>query len=85
MVTHADIAYTTLRLAEFLLNPGPAHHEAADHCICYLLGTKNLAICFSGAAEDSLTYMSDASFGDYISDRKSSQGYMIKLFGGLIL
>ena len=71
MVTRADIAYTTLRLAEFLLNPRPAHHEAADHYICYLLGTKNLAICYSGAAEDSLICMSDASFADYV-DRKSS-------------
>ena len=85
MVTRADIAYTALRLAKFLLNPGPAHHEAADHYIRYLLGIKNLTICFLGAAEDSLTYISDASFGDHISDRKSSQGYVIKLFGGLIL
>src|SRR2546430_16916225 len=29
--------------------------------------------------------MSDASFADYTTDRKSSQGYVIKLFGGPIL
>ena len=72
MVTRADIAYTALRLAEFLLNPGPAYHEAADHCIRYLLGIKNLAICFSGsAADDTLIYISDASFADHVFDRKS--------------
>ena len=84
-VTRADIAYITLRLAEFLLNPRPAYHKAADHYIRYLLGIKNLAICFLVAIEDSLTYISDTLFGDYVSNRKSSQGYIIKLFGGLIL
>ena len=79
------MAYTASKLAEFLLNPRPVHHEAADHYIRYLQNTKNLAICFSRASEDALVYMSDASFADHVSDRKSSQGYVMKLFGGAIL
>jgi len=84
-ITRADVARTTTKLAEFLLNPGPVHHEAADQCIRYLHNTKNLAICYSGSADDALICMSDASFADHVSDRKSSQGYVMKLFGGLIL
>ena len=80
------MAFTVSKLAEFLLNPGPPHHDAADQCIRYLHNTKNLAICFSGsAADDALICMSDASFADHVSNRKSSQGYVMKLFGGAIL
>src|SRR5437667_4199966 len=79
------MAFTTSKLAEFLLNPGPVHHDTADQYIQYLQNTKNLAICYSGSADDTLIYMSDASFANHVSDRKSSQGYVIKLFGGPIL
>src|SRR5438034_1067827 len=71
-ITRADVAFTASKLAEFLLNPGPPHHDAADQCIRYLHNTKNLAICFSGSADDALICMSDASFADHVSDRKSS-------------
>ena len=66
------MAYTASKLAEFLLNPRLVYHEAADHYIRYLENTKNFAICFSGASEDAPICMSDASFADHVSNRKSS-------------
>lgn len=32
-ITRPDIAKTTLKLAEFLVNPAPEHEEAVDHCL----------------------------------------------------
>jgi hypothetical protein len=48
----------------------------------YLHNTRKLALQLGG--EDGFIMASDASFGDNSLDRKSSQAYTIKLFGGLI-
>ena len=72
-------------------NPGPQHLTAADRVIAYLHKTKFLAIQYSGSIEhwdfDFKTYpieiYSDAAFADNV-DRKSSDGYLITLFGGPI-
>jgi hypothetical protein len=80
--TRPDTAFAVSRLARFLTNPGPDHQSAADRVILYLNRTRTLALQLGG--EDHLVVASDASFADNTLDRKSSQGYVIKLFGGLI-
>jgi len=82
VTTRPDIAFATSRLARFLVNPSAEHHDAADRVLLYLNKTKALALEL-GRGED-LEVASDASFADNTLDRKSSQGYAIKLFGGLI-
>jgi hypothetical protein len=82
VTTRPDIAFATSRLARFLMNPGPAHQDAADRVLVYLLATKSRALELGGG--DGFEVTSDASFADNTLDRKSSQGYTIKLFGGLI-
>ena len=47
-----------------------------------MLETRSLALQLGGG--NTLDVASDASFADNTLDRKSSQGYIIKLFGGLI-
>jgi hypothetical protein len=71
-----------LRLSRFLVNLSPTHQEAADRVLLYLQNTQGLALQLGG--EDDLLVASDASFADNTLDRKSSQAYVIKLFGGLI-
>jgi hypothetical protein len=80
--TRPDIAFATSRLARFNINPSPEHQKAADRVLLYLDYTKDLALQFGG--EDDLLVASDASFADNSLDRKSSQAYTMKLFGGLI-
>jgi hypothetical protein len=80
--TRPDIAFAVSRLARFLINPGAKHQSAADRVTLYLDQTRTLALQLGG--EDHLVVASDASFADNTLDRKSSQGYVIKLFGGLI-
>lgn len=82
VITRPDIAFAVSRLARFNSNPGPAHHLAADRVLQYLGRTRQYALRFGGA--DNLEIASDASFADNTEDRKSSQAFAIKLFGGLI-
>ena len=82
VVTRPDIAFATSRLSRFNINPDDQHHRAADRVIHYLVATKHLALQLGGG--DAYEVASDASFADNSIDRKSSQGYAMKLFGGTI-
>jgi transposase InsO family protein len=83
--TRPDIAFASSRLARYNMNPDKSHHEAADRVLKYLHRTRGYALQF-GHQKDavSLICASDASFADNSLDRKSSQGYVMMLFGGPI-
>ena len=82
VITRPDIAFAASRLVRFNTNPGPEHHKAADQVLHYLYNTRKLALRLGGA--DDFVVASDASFADNSLDRKSSQAYTMKLFGGLV-
>src|SRR5437667_940254 len=82
VITRPDIAFVVSRLARFNSNPSPLHHTAVDRVLCYLQRTRGLALQYGGA--DDFEVASDASFADNSLDRKSSQAFAMKLFGGLI-
>jgi hypothetical protein len=82
VITRPDIAFAISRLTRFNLNPSPEHHAAATRIINYLLSTRFHALELGGG--DTLETWSDASFADNSTDRKSSQAYVIRLFGGTI-
>ena len=87
ITTRPDIAFAASRLARFNQNPGEAHHEAANRVIQYLFRTKGMALRYGGDDDGrvrSFICSSDASFADNTLDRKSSQGYIMLLFGGPI-
>jgi hypothetical protein len=81
--TRPDIAFAAARLSRFNQRPGKVHQEAADRVIRYLYRTRHLSIQYGHqSTTTSLICASDASFADNRVDRKSSQGYLMKLFGG---
>jgi hypothetical protein len=81
-----DVAYAASLLSQFLTNPGPEHFTAVNWTIRYLFGTRFLAIEYNGELKDlNLMIASDASFADDLLTRRSSQGYLILLFGGAII
>ena len=82
VITRPDIAFATSRLARFNVNPSPEHQKAADRTLCYLLRIHSYILQFSG--RDDFEVASHASFANNSLDWKSSQGYAMKLFGGLI-
>ena len=81
-----DVAFATSLLSQFLTNPGPEHLKAADWTIKYLFGTRFLALVYDSLhREMQLFVASDASFADDPETRRSSHGYSISLFRGLII
>lgn len=95
IATRPDIAFAVSRLSRFNQRPGRRHHEAADRVFYYLFRTQDYCIRYGGESRDISSFVcardipsfvcaSDASFADNSLDRKSSQGYLMKLFGGAI-
>jgi hypothetical protein len=82
VITRPDIAFATSRLARFMNNPSEKHIEAANRVFSYLYATRFYGLQLGGG--DTFEVHSDASFADNTLDRKSSQGFAMKLFGGLI-
>jgi hypothetical protein len=91
--TRPDAARAASHLAEFATNPSQQHQDAADQAILYLDGTRYYAIEYSATANaQEITYThpktlevaSDASFGSCATTRRSTEGYLFKLFGGPI-
>ncbi|TMC14027.1 MAG: Ty1/Copia family ribonuclease HI [Chloroflexi bacterium] len=81
--TRPDIAFAAARLSRFNQRPSKIHQAAADRLILYLYRTRHLCIQYGRqSTATSLVCASDASFADNTMDRKSSQGYIMKLFGG---
>ncbi|RMZ74711.1 hypothetical protein DV736_g6719, partial [Chaetothyriales sp. CBS 134916] len=79
-----DVAFGASKLAEFMMNPSPSHLAEANRMITYLYKTRYQAIEYSAVTMDNLEAASDASFADDSMTRRSSQGYLIKLFNGPI-
>ena len=85
--SRVDVLRTSQKLAEFLTNPGPEHHTAADQAIQYLYGTQTLALEYRrDISPDTplFTLSSDASFADNLITCKSTKGYLFQLCGRLI-
>jgi len=80
-----DVAFAAAQLSHYLTNPSPEHMSAVNWTIRYLFGTRFLAIQYDAEhREMQLLIASDASFADDDESRRSSQGYTMSLFGGMI-
>jgi hypothetical protein len=82
-------------LAEFLVNPGQRHIDAAYQTLAYLYSTKDRALYYDASISTDTAHIidheepdffgaTDASYADHKATRKSSQGYIFFLFGGPI-
>ncbi|KAM4058204.1 reverse transcriptase (RNA-dependent DNA polymerase) [Hirsutella rhossiliensis] len=75
--TRPDIAFAVSRLARHNQNPDESHQRAVDRVILYLYGTRSYGIRLGGSKKVELFLYNSL-------DRKSSQGYVMTLFGGTI-
>jgi hypothetical protein len=92
--TRPDAARAASHLAEFAINPSQQHQDTADQAILYLDGTRYYTIKYLATANGqeiiyinlikTLEIASDASFGNCVTTRRSTEGYLFKLFGGPI-
>ena len=78
-----NIIFAILKLLHFLTNPSPIYIQMVKKIINYLLNIYTLKFIFGG--EDKLEIVINTFFANDISNRKSSQGYTIRLFRGLIV
>lgn len=94
VVSRPDVSFAASQLGQFATNPSPEHLRCANRVLSYLQTTKHYAIEYSGSVnstevetgdEEVLQLSSDASFADDPETRKSTQGYLMKLFGGPIM
>jgi hypothetical protein len=83
-ITRPDITKASSLLAEFSVAPAAIHYQAVNQALRHLSDTRNLVICYNSNHRPVFKAYSDASLGDDMRTRKSSQGYVIKLFGGAI-
>ena len=60
------MAFAVLRLARFLINPGPLYYKVADKVINYLVSIKNLTLYFGGF--NNLEVVNDTLFADNTLD-----------------
>ncbi len=86
IITRPDASRIASKLAEFLHNPAPQHQDAVNRAIAYLYDTKTYAIEFSASADPDKIFeaYSDAAFGDCPTTRRSTEGYLFKLYNGPI-
>ena len=88
VISRPDIAVTASILASFSANPSSEHMALVERRIVYLRDHKCLALTFDGHIRDSskshllFKCASDASFADDVVSRRSTEGYLFKLFGG---
>jgi hypothetical protein len=81
--TRPDAAFAASHLSQFLTNPNEEHMSAANQCISYLYSTRTLAIEFG--TNDSYLWASDAAFADDPDNRKSTQAFLMTVFGGPVM
>ena len=84
--TKIDVAFAASRLGQSNIAPTEQNQLEADRVLEYLYNTRSYALQFGGSEEEtSETFISasNTSFADN-SDRKSLQGFIMKLFGGTI-
>ena len=95
VVSRPDVSFAASQLSQYGTNPSPEHLRYANRVLSYLQQTKHYAIEYSGSVDKAaevetgdeavLELSSDASFADDPETRKSTQGYLMKLFGGPIM
>ncbi|KAM4066270.1 reverse transcriptase (RNA-dependent DNA polymerase) [Hirsutella rhossiliensis] len=76
--TRPDIAFAVSRLARHNHNPDEKHQKAADRVILFLFATRSYALRLGGGSKEAELFLYNSV------DRKSSQGYVMTLFGGSV-
>jgi hypothetical protein len=90
-MTRTDIAYAVAVLSRHLAAPTMQHLNAAKRILRYLAGTSHYSMIFRKPSNQDTTLdqyaivaYTDASHANDLSDRKSTTGTIIKLFGNTI-
>jgi len=82
--TRPDIAFAVTKLAQYAARPTQEHLNKVLYICCYLVGTANYCITYSGELGQGLMACTDSDWASDHSGQKSQSGYFLKLAGGAI-
>jgi hypothetical protein len=85
--TRPDIAQAVSTLARFTSAPGKRHRDALKHLARYLSGTRNLSLHYRRSPQGlphNLEGWTDADWGNCLDTRRSTNGCIFKLNGGVV-
>lgn len=84
-VTRPDLAHAAGVLSRFISKWNESHWLAAKHCLRYIRGTSDLSLTFDAHSSKrvALDYV-DADWGGDMDTRRSTTGYIFKVYGGTI-
>ena len=85
VIARLDVVFAVVQLARFLTNLSDQYHTTVNQTIRYLFTTRYYTIQFNRAFKEALVIASDTSFVDDPDIQYSSQGYIMLLFGGLVV
>lgn len=79
--TRPDIAFTVMKLSQFLNNPGAGHWVAAKRVLRYLKGTMHYGPVYK-VGLDALIGFADADWAGDMDERRSTSGFIFLMGGG---
>ena len=79
-ISRPDIAFAVSTLSRFSGKPSMVHWKSVKRVICYLKGTLDLSLTFSGSKLDLFVYCDSDWAGD-LDERRSTSGHVF-IFGG---
>ena len=81
--TRPDIAIAVNAVSRYVNNPGNTHWIAVKRILRYLKGTLSLGLTYNKSSKNLVGY-SDSDWGGNLDNRRSTTGYLFKIFGGTI-
>ena len=81
--TRPDIAFAVSKLSRFVSKPGDVHWHAVERVMCYLKGTMNYGLHYTGYPS-ALEGYSDANWISDTDEMKATTGYMFTFGGGVV-
>jgi hypothetical protein len=78
-----DISFAVSKLSRFVSNPGDDHWHALERVMCYLKGTSNCVIHYSGNPKVPEGY-SDSNWISDADEIKATSVYVFTLRGGVV-
>lgn len=84
MLTRADIAVAVNLIARYQNSATERHWIALKRILRYLQGTKHFGLYFEKNCTQNLIGYADSDFAGDKSDRKSTSGYVFKIYGSTV-
>ena len=83
--TSPDIAHAVGVLSRYITTPGKEHWTTIKRVFRCLCGTIGFSICYHGNSEDVGVHgFIESDWNGDIDGRRSTNGYVLKLFGGVV-